>query len=165
MWLIETRGSQFGDVVQSYDLLRISGRGRLPLFCFSSCHLQQEMQFSRAHGQTMQLLLVLCHTKRASVLEYRLEQPRPASSRPALHAPLSLISLHAAASTGLDSVLLETACTVAPETLEDVTWKRSLLPSPQGPSGVHDSLPDNLTSLGSLATIVPQVSEAQQPEE
>lgn len=62
------------------------------------------------------------------------------------------------------SVLLETAHTVAPESLEDVTWKRSLLPSPQGPSSAHDSLPESLISLGSLATVIPQVSEVQRTE-
>lgn len=60
------------------------------------------------------------------------------------------------------SVLLVTACMVAPESPEDVTWKRSLSPSRHGPGGVHNSLPGTLTSLVSLATVVPQVSEVQQ---
>lgn len=81
-----------------------SGRHRLPLLFFSSCHLLQlQMPFLRACGQTVQLPWALPHKRgHCAAVSQPGGHTGPASSGLALPTPLSLTSRHAAASRGLD---------------------------------------------------------------
>lgn len=114
-WLVSS--SQSRGVVRSHHLLPLSGRHRLPLLFSSSCHLlQQQMPFLRACGQTVQLLLGLSHKRgHCAAVPQQRGHIGPASSGLALPTHLSLTSLHAAASTGLDHHSLRKHHTWSPE--------------------------------------------------